>query len=80
VANDHRLLAVLGELVQTTAGTWITHPPTRAADAVGWEPIRAAPRPIYYSARHPHPWWRADCRSCSLWERQVSSIRRTCAL
>ena len=24
-----RLLVVLGELVQTTAGKWITHPPTR---------------------------------------------------
>jgi hypothetical protein len=23
------LLTVLGELLQTTAGTWITHPPTR---------------------------------------------------
>ena len=24
-----RLLVVLGDLVQTTAGKWITHPPTR---------------------------------------------------
>ena len=24
-----RLLVVLGELIQTTAGKWITHPPTR---------------------------------------------------
>jgi hypothetical protein len=25
----HRLLVVLGELVQTTAGKWIIHPPSR---------------------------------------------------
>jgi len=25
----HRLVVVLGELAQTTAGKWIAHPPTR---------------------------------------------------
>jgi len=29
VAVRHRIVVVLGELVQTTAGKWITHPPTR---------------------------------------------------
>ena len=29
VAGRTTLVVVLGELVQTTAGTWITHPPTR---------------------------------------------------
>ena len=33
------LRAVLGELVQTTAGKWITHPPTLTAGgfAIAWD-------------------------------------------
>ena len=36
------LRAVLGELVRTTAGKWITHPPAPARTATAWAPARCS--------------------------------------
>ena len=37
-APDHRFLVVLGDVAQTTAGKWITHPPSRCPTATASAP------------------------------------------
>jgi hypothetical protein len=50
---------VLGELVQTTAGKWITHPPTRCPNGHPLGPNRVL---VCHQACLGHTTW--TCRTC----------------